>query len=118
MTNQNRAFDEVKGLLRNLDRSIDDARSRRLGPPESENNGPARQLERGEDVESTEPRPAPAKQPTDAYGDPAPVPGEPPARRRQPGLGRARPLNRDSAEPRQWIGRDQTERVEDDTTIG
>ena len=41
MDQDKKAFNEVRALLGKLDRSIDEARSRRLGPPAQENAGPA-----------------------------------------------------------------------------
>lgn len=118
MSNRNRAFDEVKGLLRNLDRSIDAARTRRLGPDEVEQAAqdlPETDDRFGESEDAPAARPAaPAARPS---GDPAPVPGEAPSRRRQPGIGRARPLRRDGDESRQWLGGEEARR-NDERTIG
>ncbi len=91
MAGDSKAFNEVRALLNKLDRSIDEARSRRVGPKdeplprpqaESENRSPARSdLDRQVGAQRAQPAPLTPMQ----------------AKRAQ--YGRARPLNGSEAPP-------------------
>jgi len=121
MGSSGKAFDEVKAILGKLDRSIDQARNRRLGPDETETseNDTAPEsglIGRGEPSPDTVVGRASASNPSAA-----PVPNQAPARARSASeYGRARPLRRDSeANPTgQWDKKAAKTEINDDTSIG
>lgn len=80
---QGKAFDEVKALLGRMDRSIDEARSKRLGPDEPEPALPAR--EAGASI---------------GGGPKAPAPLPTPVSPRRAQYGRAKPLRDGAPAPR------------------
>lgn len=121
MGSSGKAFDEVKAILGKLDRSIDQARHKRLGPDEAETseNPDAPESEligRGEPSPDTVVGRASAPKPPSA-----PVPNQAPARARSASeYGRARPLRRDNeANPAgQWDKKANKAPIDDDTSIG
>ncbi|GJM19393.1 MAG: hypothetical protein DHS20C14_16060 [Phycisphaeraceae bacterium] len=107
MSASGKAFDEVKQILGRLDRSIDEARHKRLGPTEPDR--PA----------------APEGSPTDRPIGTAPKPGQAPAtlpttpQRRVTKYGRAKPLRRADEAPAQdstsaWVDRPRPNPAPDD----
>lgn len=107
MGDTGKAFNEVKQLLGRLDRSIDEARSRRIGPAE-----PARP------VRPILPR---ASQSERMIGSPAPQVPAAPVRQSQ--YGRAKPLRPQADEPRPtgaWTKPEPAPKRtwDDDTMIG
>lgn len=73
---QDKAFEQVRAILGKLDQSIDEARSRRLGPKEP-------------------PRPSPAPAAAEPPRPAAPARPEPARPARRSMYGRAKPLNRE-----------------------
>lgn len=121
MGSSGKAFDEVKAILGKLDRSIDQARHKRLGPDDvdtSENNNAPESglIGRAEPSADTVIGRSAANQPSSA-----PVPNQAPPRARSASeYGRARPLRRDS-EPNptgQWDKKPAKTEINDDTSIG
>jgi len=111
MGSTGKAFDEVKAILGKLDRSIDQARSRRLGPDEvpQEAASDDEMIGRREEDASTV-----------VGGTPSARPAAPNKGRARPAseYGRARPLRRDGEPTTDKTGQwDKTE-VNDDTVIG
>lgn len=78
MGSDRKAFNEVKALLGKLDRSIDEARSKRLGPDEPEPTPPSNGTDDptsttiGEGAPSVPPRAKPAR-PASKYGRAKPL---------------------------------------------
>lgn len=104
MSSESKAFNEVRALLGKMDRSIDRARERRLGPEEPP-------------VDRARP---PVSQ-DQTVGGPKPELGNPPpaSPRRNTQFGRARPLNREGQETTQWRSSHEGDSSWDqDTTIG
>ncbi|MFG0306255.1 MAG: hypothetical protein ACF8Q5_08590 [Phycisphaerales bacterium JB040] len=111
MGSTGKAFDEVKAILGKLDRSIDQARSRRLGPDETpEEAGDGDELiGRREEDGST------------VVGGNQPVrPAAPNKGRARPAseYGRARPLRRDGEPAPDKTGQWEKKEIGDDTVIG
>jgi len=101
-TGEGKAFNEVRALLGRLDRSIDEARSRRLGP----SVGDAK----------PEPEPAARAEPTidldHEIGAPRAPEPKTDLQRKSASFGRARPLKRDPDSASPWRSPD------DDAVIG
>ena len=97
MSDESKAFNEVRQLLGKLDRSIDEARTRRLGPPVGSNPKPSR-TERESSVDLDQ----------EIGGTTQPGP-KTELQRKTATFGRAKPLNRDGSPS--WKGND-------DQTIG
>lgn len=87
----NSAFNEVRAILGKLDRSIDEARSKRLEPDQPVRREPA----------PAEPRPQSSELNREIGGS---TPGGPKTELQRKGasFGRAKPLNRNEDNPRQW----------------
>ncbi len=110
MAGDNKAFNEVRALLSKLDRSIDEARSRRIGPKEEPAPKPA-----------SENRPAPRSELDRQVGAPRPQAAPlTPMQAKRAQYGRARPLNaNEPAQPRpQQDSGWKTPKNYDDLTIG
>ena len=111
MGSTGKAFDEVKAILGKLDRSIDQARSRRLGPDETPEDSESGEELIGRREEDT----------STVVGGNQPVRASAPNKgRARPAseYGRARPLRRDGEPTTDKTGQwDKTE-VNDDTVIG
>lgn len=113
MSASGKAFDEVKQILGRLDRSIDEARTKRLGPAETP---PPRRSEPVSDNQTI-------GGPVAAPQAPLPVP-----QRRPSKYGRAKPLRRGEEAPQPdpgstWIDQSRTPKsppsgFDDDTMIG
>jgi hypothetical protein len=121
MGSSGKAFDEVKAILGKLDRSIDQARHKRLGPDELETSENHSDADSGL-IGRGEPSPDTVVGRADAPKAPsAPVPNQAPARARSASeYGRARPLRRDNdANPTgQWDKKAAKIEIDDDTSIG
>lgn len=85
------AFNEVRAILGKLDRSIDEARSKRLEPDQPVRREPA----------PTEPRPQSTDLDREIGGSSVPNPRTE-LQRKGASFGRAKPLNRNDDPPRQW----------------
>ena len=91
MESNGKAFNEVQALLNKMDRSIDDARSKRLGPPAGSTNpaqpnaGPKGTVDLDQEVGGS----TPAKPMTELQ-------------RKRASFGRAKPLGRNDTPPGQW----------------
>ncbi len=97
MTQPKEAFNQVKAILGKLDRSITEARSRRLGEPIENPEAPPSVVPEVPPIAASAPKiPAPAVQPASGYA----------ARRAQ--YGRAKPVQpRNDADPKgSWLARD------------
>lgn len=123
MAEEKKAFNEVRALLSKLDRSIDEARTKRVGPkdePErpssngSNGQGSGSGLDQRIGGGSSNASSRPSGKP-----DASPVP-PPPVQAKRSQYGRARPLNRSDESPKrpesenQW----QSPKNYDDLTIG
>ncbi len=97
MSDESKAFNEVRQLLGKLDRSIDEARTRRLGPPVGSSPKPSR-VENESSVDLDQ----------EIGGSSQPGP-KTELQRKSATFGRAKPLNRDAGPG--WKGND-------DQTIG
>lgn len=104
--NKNNAFNEVRAILGKLDRSIDEARSKRLEPdqpvrrettPNPEQPGPERSSDLDREI-----------------GAGSTLAAKTELQRKGASFGRAKPLNRNDDNPRQW----QKPGDDDDQLIG
>jgi len=104
MGERSRAFNEVKALLGKLDRSIDEARQRRLD--DQQKDSPETDEPKSESGSNREPASdAPPAREDRAGGGSSPGP----ARKSQSPYGRARPLRRPSGDPNSVGGGSRTE---------
>lgn len=117
MEGSRRSFDQVKAILGKLDRSIDEARSRRLGVPSRDERPAPRPTpgapspldqEVGGPRPAGEPTPEAARPATDPAASGTPVPRYPAPNRPRPSFGRARPLNPEQGESRPQAHSDGT----------
>ena len=89
MENNGKAFNEVRALLNKMDRSIDDARSKRLGPPiGSPQQSPKASSAGSVDLDQEVGGSTPARPMTELQ-------------RKRASFGRAKPLGRNDS-PNQW----------------
>lgn len=91
--NNTNAFNEVRAILGKLDRSIDEARSKRLEPDQPVRRDPA----------PTEPASEPGATDLDReIGGSSTPASKTELQRKGASFGRAKPLNRGEENPRQW----------------